>query len=228
MFAVCSDWWKCSRPTQFPSTGVGAGNQSDAREVNCTTYHLRYSLALTSVHSLWPVVLSLIAIHPPNPLIHPFYNESVEVPCIYFLYGLVQTIYFSPVRLALDDYITTGIALVDRNSKREASSTPTVSPLVCWARLPQTYQLDELVKIGAIHLYATCRVTSSILVRFWYYIPHVLIISERDQWWWLIPFLTWLLLWSTPQKYPEIWFPEYWPGHMRRYHSRRLYLYTYP
>lgn len=170
MFAVCSDWWKCSRPTQFPSTGVGAGNQSDAREVNCTTYHLRYSLALTSVHSLWPVVLSLIAIHPPNPLIHPFYNESVEVPCIYFLYGLVQTIYFSPVRLALDDYITTGIALVDRNSKREASSTPTVSPLVCWARLPQTYQLDELVKIGAIHLYATCRVTSSILVRFWYYI----------------------------------------------------------
>jgi hypothetical protein len=70
-------------------------------------------------------VFSFIDLHPPCPLIHPLYIlRQLNCHAFTFYIRLVRTIYFSPVRLAQDAYITTGLALVDRDSKRLSKFSP--------------------------------------------------------------------------------------------------------
>ena len=58
-----------------------------------------------------------------TPLTHP---PRTKCHCIFSSDSLclVQAIYLSPVRLALDAYITAGLARVDRNSKRVSKFYP--------------------------------------------------------------------------------------------------------
>jgi hypothetical protein len=82
---------------------------------------------------------------------------SALLPYAFTVYmRFVQTIDISPVRLALEAYITTGLARVNRNCKRLCNFFPYgLTSRVLSSASKTIYQIDELVKIGTIHMSST-------------------------------------------------------------------------